>query len=526
LGLLALAGVQSCTDVSITAIPVARIEVVPAEVNLTYGGTMRLDAEVTDGEGRQLPDRFVVWESTDPEVATVSPRGLVTAVGAGSATIRTSSEGVTGSATVTVGDAPVIQLGDQAVTLVGVAGSPGAQAAVVKVSNSGGGILDGLSTSIVYGSARSGWLATTVNPTKAPAELVISATAEGLAAGAYTADVQVSSPAASNGPQTVHVQLNVVEGNPSIRVSPGVIGLAATEEEHPSALQLLVTNEGGRQITGLATQVRYVVGPPGWLTATLASGVTPTSLSLGIQGFPAGLYEARVDVSSPDAVNSPFTVVVTLRLAGSAPVAPSNLVAVAASKSQIDLTWTDNSSNETGFEIERSTIPGVNWTLVTTTAPNQRAFSNTGLSPLTTYAYRVRAVNATGKSAPSATASARTPEASAPTTATTQAASGVTATAATLNGSVNPNGAATAVQFQWSRKSNLSGSTLTAVQNIGSGTTPVKVDVRLTRLLPGTTYYFRVVASNLNGTVSGTILEFKTKKRNDDDDDDDDDDGS
>src|SRR5205807_101467 len=40
---------------------------------------------------------------------------------------------------------------------------------------------------------------------------------------------------------------------------------------------------------------------------------------------------------------------------GSAPAAPSGLTAVAASTSQINLSWTDNSTNETGFLVERST---------------------------------------------------------------------------------------------------------------------------------------------------------------------------
>jgi hypothetical protein len=93
-----------------------------------------------------------------------------------------------------------------------------------------------------------------------------------------------------------------------------------------------------------------------------------------------------------------------------APTAPSNLAATATSSSQINLTWTDNSNNETGFKIERATNSAFtqNLTLVATTAANATSYSNTGLSAGTTYYYRARATNAVGDSANSATASATT----------------------------------------------------------------------------------------------------------------------
>src|SRR5262249_10058857 len=95
---------------------------------------------------------------------------------------------------------------------------------------------------------------------------------------------------------------------------------------------------------------------------------------------------------------------------GSAPTAPSGLSATAASTSQINLSWTDNSSNETGFKIERATDSGFtqNLTLVTTTAAGVTSYSNTGLTSNTTYYYRVRATNASGDSSNSNTANATT----------------------------------------------------------------------------------------------------------------------
>jgi alpha-tubulin suppressor-like RCC1 family protein len=73
--------------------------------------------------------------------------------------------------------------------------------------------------------------------------------------------------------------------------------------------------------------------------------------------------------------------------------APSGLSATAISFSQIDLSWQDNSNNEDGFEIWRST-DGINYELIITTTSN--TYSDTGLLPLTAYYYRVRAFNSIG----------------------------------------------------------------------------------------------------------------------------------
>src|SRR5262249_14111231 len=79
------------------------------------------------------------------------------------------------------------------------------------------------------------------------------------------------------------------------------------------------------------------------------------------------------------------------------PAAPSNLTATAASSSQINLTWIDNSNTEDGFKIER--LSGGTWTEVATVGANVTSWSDSGLTAGTTYTYRVRAYNAGGNSA-------------------------------------------------------------------------------------------------------------------------------
>jgi serine protease AprX len=92
-----------------------------------------------------------------------------------------------------------------------------------------------------------------------------------------------------------------------------------------------------------------------------------------------------------------------------APSAPTSLTAVALSATSIRLAWTDTSSNEAAFEIERcSGRRCTSFGLVTTVGANTVTFSDNGLVKATSYTYRVRATNLIGKSAWSNTATATT----------------------------------------------------------------------------------------------------------------------
>jgi hypothetical protein len=93
--------------------------------------------------------------------------------------------------------------------------------------------------------------------------------------------------------------------------------------------------------------------------------------------------------------------------------APTDLTATAVSSTRIDLSWTD-SSNETGYKVERRLTPGGDFSVITTLAANITLYvDNNGLAASTTYSYRVQATDATGGSN-SAEAQATTPAAQAP----------------------------------------------------------------------------------------------------------------
>ncbi|MGI8952116.1 MAG: fibronectin type III domain-containing protein [Chitinophagaceae bacterium] len=83
---------------------------------------------------------------------------------------------------------------------------------------------------------------------------------------------------------------------------------------------------------------------------------------------------------------------------GIAPAAPANITAVPINYNKINIALTDNSNNETGFEIYRSTNSAGPYNIVFTTGANVTSFSDSNLTASTTYYYKVQAVNQFGSS--------------------------------------------------------------------------------------------------------------------------------
>jgi len=79
------------------------------------------------------------------------------------------------------------------------------------------------------------------------------------------------------------------------------------------------------------------------------------------------------------------------------PLAPTNLTGSTISTTQINLSWTDNATNEVGYKIERKTGSG-SYAVIGSTATNLTTFNDLGLTPNTSYTYRVYAYNSAGNS--------------------------------------------------------------------------------------------------------------------------------
>jgi hypothetical protein len=128
----------------------------------------------------------------------------------------------------------------------------------------------------------------------------------------------------------------------------------------------------------------------------------------------------------------------------------------------------------------------------------------TGLRTGRTYHFRVVATSDAGTSrgADKTFLTAATPA------VTTKPASGVQDTSAKLNGSVNPNGQATSVYFEYGTSTGYG--TKTAVKSVGSGTGSTGVSASIVGLAASTTYHARLVATNGTGTSTGADVTFAT----------------
>ncbi|SRR6266851_3888842 len=93
--------------ITITVVPVASVAVSPASASVSAGQTVQLTATPRDANGVPLSGRVVTWSSSSAAVATVNGSGLVSGVAPGSASITATSEGKSGTATVTVNGVPV-----------------------------------------------------------------------------------------------------------------------------------------------------------------------------------------------------------------------------------------------------------------------------------------------------------------------------------------------------------------------------------------------------------------------------------
>jgi parallel beta-helix repeat protein len=230
--------------------------------------------------------------------------------------------------------------------------------------------------------------------------------------------------------------------------------------------------------------------------ASLAANTTSYS-DTGLAASTQYTYRVRAANASGDSAYSSVASAATSAPAVVPPAAPSGLSATMANSSQINLSWTDNSNNETGFLIERS-ANGVTFTQIASLAADITSYSNTGLAASTEYTYRVRATNAAGNSAYTNTASATT---SAPSVLPPAAPSGLSATASSSS----------QINLSWTDNSNdetgflversTDGVNFTQIATIGANMTSYSDSG-----LAAAVYYYRVVASNGAGQSAPTAV--------------------
>ncbi|MGH9861796.1 MAG: fibronectin type III domain-containing protein [Candidatus Acidiferrales bacterium] len=169
------------------------------------------------------------------------------------------------------------------------------------------------------------------------------------------------------------------------------------------------TTEAGFNIERCTGTTAFCDANPANFAYVTSRGVNNISYS-DTGRAPNTTYSYRVRASNADGYSAyTNTAEATTFPLTDPPQPPTNLVATGVSGSQINLSWTDNSTTEDGIRIERCTGTGcTNFAQIAQLGANATTYNNTGLAPATTYAYRVRAYNAVGDSAYSNTAEAAT----------------------------------------------------------------------------------------------------------------------
>jgi hypothetical protein len=162
---------------------------------------------------------------------------------------------------------PAIGLSATTANFTATQGGSNPATQTISITNTGGGTLDDLTRNIVYTAGQpTGWLSTTLVSATAPTTLGLSATMGSLAAGTYTATVEVRSVKASNSPRTIAVtfQLNV-----SVPAAP--TGMHADQQGQTSIL--VRWDDKSNNETSFRVERALASGGPWTIVATLAANI-------------------------------------------------------------------------------------------------------------------------------------------------------------------------------------------------------------------------------------------------------------
>ena len=325
---LTLLAPTGCSDVSVNVIDVAMVEVSPANLTLFEEDEEIVSAVLRSAGGEILHGRTVQWSTDDPGVAVVSSAGVVQGERRGTTTVRAESEGVVGTAAVTVLQPPTIALSRSEVDFHVVSGADDPPAEEVEVVNDGDGDLLPLSVSVETDGPE--WLSASIADFAAPTTLTVNVAASGLLPGHYEGSVFVASPAAANSPQSLRVVLEVEDAPPEIDLDPTEIEWDILENGPASSAEVAIENRGGGTLEALSASVEYEEGgATGWLDVRLNSTQAPAVLGVSLTdtGLLPGVHEAALVIASPLASNSPRSVSVRVRVRPRASAATSTIVA-------------------------------------------------------------------------------------------------------------------------------------------------------------------------------------------------------
>jgi hypothetical protein len=274
-----------------------------------------------------------------------------------------------------------------------------------------------------------------------------------------------------------------------------------------------VTSDGGASVTARGVCWSTSANPTTGDSKT-SDGSGTGSFTSSITGLsPNTTYHSRAYATN--SVGTSYGADKTFTTAKAAPTVTTN-AASSVGTTGATLNGTINASNESttvtfeyGLTASYGTTVTADQSPVTGTADTAVSKAVTGLIPNTTYHYRVVGLNATGTSNGADKTFTTAKAASA---VTTNAASSVGRTGATLNGTINANNESTTVKFEYGLTASYgtTSTTVTADQSPVSGSADTAVSKAVTGLTPNTTYHYRVVGLNATGATNGADMTFTT----------------
>ncbi|HET9720841.1 MAG TPA: fibronectin type III domain-containing protein [Solirubrobacteraceae bacterium] len=297
----------------------------------------------------------------------------------------------------------------------------------------------------------------------------------------------------------------------ALAVAAGNAAPTATSSAASSVSSNGATLNGTVNPNGLDTQYAFQYGTsPSYGEETslkpAGAGSTAETVSAAVGGLQAGTtYHFRVIAMNADgtSVSDDLTFTTTGTATAGVPPTATTGGSSGATNSTVTIAGTVNpNGTSTSYHFEYG--PTANYGFETAdasagsgTSPVSETASLKDLAPGTTYHYAIVGVSATGVTVgqDATFTTTRAPSVG------TAGASQPTSDAVTLNGTINPNGLDTSYYFQYGTTTAYG--LQTAPAGAGNGTSPVAVHTTATGLMPSTTYHYRLVGVNSDGTIYG-----------------------